>query len=285
MRFLVTAPHSFCDPDKPERHCDRSAKLAVDEIVKYDDGRHIRHVQVSDMLRSANHDYNRHNTDNTPWRALLQEKISEIQPTFIFEIHSFPGGHEMYQRLWPSADLAIYESAHNTKWVHILANEIKARVPKEFVILIVQSWHPTAITDDVIAMLKEKDGAQIVHSMFEFNEDMPQERVPVLARAVYDSVLHLVDQNKGRPVFGGSARDYDSAIVHPAALGYVIANKLQPTVKKIFGTIAIIGLIVIAAMIFVYIGYSICAHGWCSCRIDKYDDFLVCKGRVKPIMP
>lgn len=230
MNFIVAAPHSFCDADKSERHCDRVAALAVCEIEKYDAGRYIRYIQTSDKLRTEEHDYNRPNTDLTSWREDLRKQIKTINPDFVFEMHSFPGKHEMYRRLWPGADLAIFESKHNSTWVHWLANEIKTRVPNGYVISVVKPWHPVAITDDVIKIRNiEPDRRKIFHSLFEFNEDMPPERVTILARAVYDAVVNLIEQDIMNPggiamvisTYGGNhngTAGFDGSIIHPASI-------------------------------------------------------------------
>jgi hypothetical protein len=211
--FVVAAPHSFCESN-PERHCDRIASAAVREIKQYDTRGFIRAVHVSDKLRTSFHDYNRPNTNSSPWREGLRADIKAIAPDFVLEIHSFPGNHEMYQRLWPGADLAIFASKHNADFIKRLHSGIKSRVPDGYNIMIVKPWHPVSITDDIVAIRASQPGcAKVMHSLFEFNEDMPPERIPILARAVYDTVLELIEQNG---VVGGGG-SFDSASVHPAS--------------------------------------------------------------------
>ena len=222
-KLFVAAPHSFCNPENANRHCDRVALAAVNEIRAYDAGRHISDPITSDKLRTLRHDYNRPNTDKTLWRENLRTRVKQEKPDFVLEIHSFPGNHEMYQRLWHGADLAVFASDHNKLWVDSLVAKIKSRIPPEYRIEVVKPWHAVAITDDMVAIRESSPGCgRLLHSLFEFNEDMPSERIPVLARAVYEAALEMVIKQNG--ISGGRITDatgFDTATTHPASRGLV----------------------------------------------------------------
>lgn len=266
-KLFVTAPHSFCNPENANRHCDRVALAAVNEIRAYDAskesktlasrGRLISDPITSDKLRTLRHDYNRPNTDKTQWRENLRNRVKQEKPDFVLEIHSFPGNHEMYQRLWHGADLAIFASDHNKSWIDTLVSKINSHIAKEcgpaakYRIEVVKPWHAVAITDDMVAIRESSPGCGgLMHSLFEFNEDMPSERIPVLARAVYEAVVELIEQNR-RLVSGGvvgvsDLSGFDTAITHPASLyGRAAMSKNMCELKMLLAVFLLLSLILI----------------------------------------
>jgi hypothetical protein len=237
MKFIVAAPHSFCYRNVPIRHCDRVARSAVREIEKCDLKQYIRHIHLSDKLRTTEHDYNRPNTNETAWRKDLRNRIVEIIPDFIFEIHSFPGNHELYLDRWPGVDLAIFASDHNAAFVEQIVSGIKSRVPSDYVVSIVKPWHPVSITDDVVKICETRSECKnICHSLFEFNEDMPSKRIPILAKAIYDTTLDLIEQNRLRECRGGNPSIFDAMISHPASIrGNTVGNTVGNTDFRLIG--------------------------------------------------
>ena len=253
-KLFVVAPHSHCDSQNPDRHCDRVALAAVNETVAYDtSNRFIHDPKTSDKLRTMRHDYNRPNTDATVWREDLRTRVKHEKPDFVLELHSFPGNHEMYQRLWHGADLAIFASNHNKSWIDLMVAKIKSYIAKEcgraaveYRIEIVKPWHAVAITDDMIAIRATEPGCRhLMHSLFEFNEDMPSERIGVLARAIYDATLEMVIEQNGVSggVLGG---EFDAATAHPASLsGRTAMQKNARELKMLLVVFLLLSLILI----------------------------------------
>ena len=268
-KLFVVAPHSYCDPQNPDRHCDRVALAAVNEIGSCDAPNHfIFNAKTADKLRTVAHDYNRPNTDNTQWRDDLRTRVKREKPDFVLEIHSFPGDHEMYQRLWHSADLAVFASDHNKLWVDSLVAKIKSRIPSGYRIEIVKPWHAVAITDDMVAIRATEPGCdRLLHSLLEFNEDMPSERIPVLARAVYEAALEVIKQNRslihsvsgsvasGGVASGGVASGFDAATIHPATI-------MDPRAKNMCGLKVLIVMLMLLSLILIGIGRTIFSHAY-----------------------
>jgi hypothetical protein len=248
-KLFVVAPHSHCDSKNPVRHCDRVALAAVQEICAYDAVHSGKECIVdrltADTLRTMQHDYNRPNTDAAAWREDLRARVKRAKPDFVLEIHSFPGNHEMYQRLWHNADLAIFASDHNKPFIDSLVAKIKSRIPTEYRIEVVAPWHAVAITDDMVAIRATDPGCkQLMHSLFEFNEDMPRERIPVLTRAIYSATLELVGQNG---VHGGNASGFDAAITHPASFRLANVSTGAIVMLGLAGTLIALMLLTIAS--------------------------------------
>lgn len=230
--YIVAAPHCYCSKLNPIRHCDRVANRAVSAIVAADTGSRIVYTQLSDKLRRIDHDYNRPNTDDTPWRAQLRDNIITRHPDFVFEVHSFPGDHEMYRTRWPGAtsstscDLALFRSDDNASWIDLLAEKIRNRAPLGSIVRVVKPWHPVAITDDIAAIKKSTpECANTMHTLIEFNEVADILATEAMAAAVYSAVDELVrarDAVRKESIFGGDTYAgkyvFDPAIMHPAAL-------------------------------------------------------------------
>lgn len=246
-KLFVVAPHSHCNSKNPVRHCDRVALAAVQEICAYDAVHSGKECIVdrltADKLRTMRHDYNRPNTDAATWREDLRARVKHAKPDFVLEIHSFPGDHEMYQRLWHNADLAVFASDHNKAFIDSLVAGIRSRIPTEYRIEVVTPWHAVAITDDMVAIRATDPGCkQLMHSLFEFNEDMPRERIAVLARAIYDATLSLVEQNG---VHGG-ASGFDTATMHPASFGLADMSDGAIVMLGLVGTLLALVMLMIA---------------------------------------
>lgn len=230
--YIIVAPHSHCSAWNPIRHCDRVANRAVDAIIAADINRHITYVQLSDKLRRENHDYNRPNTDSTAWRAQLRDNIIKHHPDFVFEVHSFPGDHEMYRTRWPGAvassscDLALFQSEDNALWIERLAAKIRERAPSGAIVRVVKPWHPVAITDDVAAIKKSIPACtNTMHTLIEFNEVADVLMTEAMAGAVYSAVDELVRNMaaaRKESIFGGDPYAgkyvFDPAITHPASI-------------------------------------------------------------------
>jgi hypothetical protein len=173
-RLFLVAPHSFCNEKNKIRHCDRYAGAAVDAL-KRAGGSRVCGVHVSDTFRKSDFDYNRPMTNKMPWRNRLRDLITRTRPTFVLEVHSFPGNHPFYKH-WDHADLVLYRSSINTNFVEELQSRIATAAPN-LTIGIQSPDHPVAITDDMIKM-------GIDHTLFEFNEDMPASNLKVLSQAI-----------------------------------------------------------------------------------------------------
>lgn len=140
MKFLIPAPHSFCEPEirdrsieKPSnRHCDRAAYGAADAlksvIEENEDDSCV--VHKSDRLRFPENkeglDYNRHPTNTHPWRKELRRLADDLEPDFIIEAHSYPGEHDIFKKepIWNSCQLVLLKSEFNASFVDKLAKTI-----------------------------------------------------------------------------------------------------------------------------------------------------------------
>ena len=184
-RFLVTSPHSFCDSAIVTRHCDTCALDAGKDIVTNLKGHNITyHPNITDMRE--NRDYNRPETDNTAWREKLTQHASELKPDFVFEIHSYPGEHPLYVQLWPNAELVVFESEYNKKFIHRLVTALKYH-DENIIIHIGHPWHPVSITEDMGKHSNVKK-----HTLFEFNEVIPRSRRKEIAATVTSAVLDII---------------------------------------------------------------------------------------------
>lgn len=182
-RILVVAPHSFCESIL-NRDCDRAALDSVNDVKKIL-AHHIVDYRVSDRLRSMG-DYNRMTTDNDEWRINVGNTARILNPDFIMEMHSFPGDHRLYRDIWPGANLVIFESKYNKKFVHRLRDIIKKDIGGYINILTAKPWHSVAITDQL--------GPTWNHTLFEFNEtDDPATR-KMIAESVARAVLIIIDE-------------------------------------------------------------------------------------------
>lgn len=289
-RYVVAAPHGFCSVANPIRHCDRVANRAVDAIIAADTNRQISYVQLSDKLRMLNHDYNRPNTDDTPWRARLRESIIAHHPDFVFEIHSFPGDHEMYRTRWPgatsatSADVALFKSDDNAEWIELLAAKIRERAPAGAIVRVVKPWHPVAITDDV-AMIKKtrSECVNIMHALIEFNE--VAETTDIMARAVYSAVDDLVRSRiaaKKDSIFGGDSYTdkyvFDPEIMHPAAISDTTAVRsgfanISGFSTDVSGRTFVIMMLVLVFILLILIGLGGFMIGKFIIRMMRGDNF------------
>jgi hypothetical protein len=131
-------------------------------------------------------DYNRPETDNTEWREQLIKHASEYKIYFVFEVHSFPGDHPMYKKLWPDADLVVFKSKWNAHFIDQLVKNIKTHNPFHKNIQIREPWHPVSITDDM-----GPHPNVMGHALIEFNEAMSLNDRSVMSAAVVNAVLDL----------------------------------------------------------------------------------------------
>jgi len=185
-RFLIASPHSFCDSTIVNRHCDTHAFDASNDIVENLKGHMVvYHPNVSDLRSSG--DYNRPETDGAPWREKLKQHASELKPDFMIEVHSFPGDHPQYMNIWNDADLVVFESKYNKKFLHRLVKSLK-RSNENIVIHIGRPWHPVSITDDMGSHKHVKR-----HTLFEFNENRNIDQRKKIAAAVAEAVLDIVE--------------------------------------------------------------------------------------------
>jgi hypothetical protein len=184
-RFLVASPHSFCDSAIVERHCDTVALDAGDDIVKnLKDHITVYHPNVLHLRSSG--DYNRPETDGTVWREKLKQHASELKPDFMLEVHSFPGDHPLYMRLWGDVDLVVFESKYNRPFLHRLVAALK-RHNENIVVHVARPWHIVSITDD---MGKHVDVKR--HTLFEFNENRNKHQRKKIADTITAAVIDIV---------------------------------------------------------------------------------------------
>lgn len=107
FKILIVAPHSYCDNQIEQRHCDRRAKnmaLRLGQLARETfESKSLKSgspkskissfkVILSDKLRET-HDYNRKSSYHTPWRRQVRDFIeSTSDPIIVYEVHSFPKG-------------------------------------------------------------------------------------------------------------------------------------------------------------------------------------------------
>lgn len=190
-RFLVTSPHSFCDDTIIYRHCDKSATDAGKHIVSALSAYNVVYHPNTSRLRS-DCDYNRPESNNAKWRDELRRHARDLKPDFAIEVHSFPGDHKLYKQLWPNANLVIFESKYNKKFLKRLINAIRHRYPS-INMHVAQPWHDVSITEDMGNHADVKK-----HTLFEFNEDMSEEECKKIADAVAFAVVDVVSDKYDR---------------------------------------------------------------------------------------
>ncbi len=240
LTIFIAAPHNWCDesPDKP-RHCDRAASAAISALETAASERNVRIVgrHVSDKLRTTDHDYNRPNTDDTPWREELRRRVAAAAPDFVVEAHSFPGNHEMYRDRWAGSSLVLFDAPNNRAFVHDLAAAIRdalGRVGRGDLKVTVQTpWHPVSITDDMATMKQP-------HMLFEFNEDMPRDNIPPLA----DAIISTLETRPWVAVHGGACGVRDGAC---GGLPAIDQKKMESLMAA-----AIIVVIALLVIVFLY---------------------------------
>jgi hypothetical protein len=188
---FIAAPHSHCESNI--RDCDTVAAIAVDALLAADEKTRLiaRPPHMADALR-ADGDYNRPETDNTPWREALRKKLANAR--LVLETHSFPGNHPTFA-VWGGADLVLFESPANHAWIKQFAADVRASVPTATVITAIP-WHPVAISDDC-------SRAKVDHVLVEFNEVMPRANIGPLARAV----LYAAERRLRQPIGGNGSKN------------------------------------------------------------------------------
>jgi hypothetical protein len=123
-KILIIAPHSKCDSEIAQRHCDIRAKEIAENLKKVAENLNYDvKLILSDMLRSI-HDYNRKESFNTPWRQQIRNYIEDNfdTPIIIYETHSFPPKGTEFVDGSQMALLAIDEYYSGTKKMHDYLN-------------------------------------------------------------------------------------------------------------------------------------------------------------------
>lgn len=182
LRVFLVSPHGHCEADA-YRDCDRVAFKAV-AALRAVEPQMIIGTHLADRLR-AHGDYNRPETNATPWRAQMTSLVREARPDIVLEVHSFPGTHPIYARDWPGADLVLYRSPANASWVDRMATLVHEDTGAE--VQVVDPTHPVAITDDMRTL-------GVTHVLVEFNEDGDKDKIAPLAKAVLRAIARLQDQ-------------------------------------------------------------------------------------------
>lgn len=163
-KILIIAPHSKCDTDIAQRHCDRRAKEIAEKLkqvalnLKFD----VKLI-LSDHLRSI-HDYNRKESFNTPWRQQIRDYIEDNNdsPIIIYETHSFPPKGTEFDDGSQMALLAIDEYYYGTKKMHdYLSNTTDIKLHNAI--------NRTRINNLMIETTKYPNVKH--HYLLEFNED------------------------------------------------------------------------------------------------------------------
>jgi hypothetical protein len=119
-KILIIAPHSYCVTTPNHRDCDsRAGEIAEELVTVAKNANYDVKLIKSDTLRS-NHDYNRHESVNTPWRQNVRNYIesNSDSPIIIYETHSFPPIGTEFADGSQMALLAIDEYYNGTKKMH-----------------------------------------------------------------------------------------------------------------------------------------------------------------------
>jgi hypothetical protein len=161
-KILIIAPHGYC-ADVAERTCDTRAAEIADNLaalaagMKYD----VKLFQ-SDVLR-IEHDYNRKESFDTPWRQSIRDyiELNSKYPIIIYEIHSYPKEFTEFDKDSQMALLAINEYYDDTKKMYDYLRHTGIRVSDNI--------NRTRVVNLMVDTTKYNNIKH--HYLLEFNED------------------------------------------------------------------------------------------------------------------
>lgn len=158
MKILIISPHSECDENNNDRHCDRSAKKMAMRLFEISKKKYDTTLILADDLRS-NIDYNREVAKNTKWRNNIRKFIesNRDEKILVLEIHSFPPEHpDIYGK-------TALVSTKKNKDMMIVFNELLKKNNFNIDLMLVSD------VSHIMIDLKQYDN--VTHHLIEFNEE------------------------------------------------------------------------------------------------------------------
>lgn len=182
---IITVPHSLCDYTNPVRNCDTLASAAAKSLYSV--------MPYPTWMFQSNHhrsqiDLNRDISLNTDFRRNIRAQMQQLKrqgydPIFVLDVHSVPAG------VWDHNHVDLLdEFTTDTPYVNRLAG------------LLDDSGFDIghyAGQDNSIVQEARRNG--FISVLFEFNEDLPLERIdeitPVIADWVQLEASQIEPQN------------------------------------------------------------------------------------------
>ena len=157
--IIVTAPHSQCNSEISNRHCDRKSGQAATELASIlrDQGRQVQ-LHLADVYRSEL-DLNRSEARESNFRQRVRTDLTKA--SLLLDIHSFP---------WPDfrgTEIAILDNSPGTSYAWILYMVLRIfNLPAKYFI--------GSPANDIVREAREH---QVPSLLLEYREDLSTSRI------------------------------------------------------------------------------------------------------------
>lgn len=178
--IIITAPHSKCNENIKERHCDRVAKIAANYL--YNKINYPKILLLGDEYR-YDIDLNRNESINQTkfWRS-LKELIKKLKYNgwdniFILDIHSFPPDIS-------NDEIFIIDNSNNSNYIISLVNYLNDNYIKTDI------YNGTDINAIVINGIKNG----IKSLLIEFNEKLTNSRIDYMTDIINRWIIKYINE-------------------------------------------------------------------------------------------